>query len=64
MEGNGVIPTYREKLTGRSRHRANSAGQLILQVEYKTTGAPLPPIWRDAKAEDLLVSETTPDCTL
>lgn len=59
-----MIPTYREILTGRSRHRADGEGRLILQIEYKTTGAPMPPLWRDAKAEDLLVSNRIPERAL
>lgn len=53
----------REKMTGRSRHRADEDGLLILQVECQRNGrAPAIPYWRDAKAEDLTVSNSIPDC--
>ena len=56
--------TYRyEKLTGRSRHRSDEQGRLILQVEVKGDGRfPCPAHWRDAKTEDLTVKVTLPDC--
>ncbi len=54
--------TYnREKLTGRSRHRADEAGKLILQVEADSHQRPSLPYWRDAKAEDLTVKNSIPE---
>lgn len=53
--------TYnRETLTGRSRHRTDEAGRLILQVEVRR-GHPSPAQWRDAKAEDLTVKNSIPE---
>lgn len=54
---------YREKLTGRSRHRACAdSGLLVLQVECVTISrAPDMPYWRDAKAEDLTVQNSVPE---
>lgn len=53
--------TYsRETLTGRSRHRADETGKLILQVEVRR-GHPCPPQWRDAKVEDLTVKNSIPE---
>lgn len=55
---------YREKLTGRSRHRTDEEGKLVLQVEYTLISrAPPLPSWRDAKVEDLLVRDTLPEVT-
>jgi hypothetical protein len=55
--------TYsRETLTGRSRHRADEAGRLILQVEVdRHSNAPTLRHWRDAKAEDLTVKNSIPE---
>lgn len=51
----------REKVTGRSRHRTDENGKLILQIEVDHTGgSPSMPHWRDAKTEDLTVKPTTP----
>jgi len=49
-----------ETLTGRSRHRTDENGRLILQVEVRR-GHPCPPQWRDAKAEDLTVKNSIPE---
>jgi len=51
-------PPYRW-LTGKSRHRVNGHGQLILQVEEKTASSPAR--WRDARVEDLTVRNTIPE---
>lgn len=52
---------FREKLTGRSRHRSDENGRLILQVECDHEGrAPSNPHWRDAKIEDLSVRGSVP----
>lgn len=61
VAGGGVI--YREKMTGRSRHRTDDAGLLILQVEVSAVGryGLLPPRWRDAKVEDLSVQDSIPE---
>ncbi|EYR81915.1 hypothetical protein [Shinella sp. DD12] len=53
---------HREKLTGRSRHRTDEAGKLILQVEVdRHSNAPTVRYWRDAKAEDLTVKNSIPE---
>lgn len=53
---------FREELTGKSRHRADTDGRLILQVEcLHVSRAPALPYWRDAKAEDLTVRNSIPE---
>lgn len=53
---------HRDKLTGRSRHRTDEAGRLILQVEVdRHSSAPTVRFWRDAKAEDLTVKNSIPE---
>ena len=51
-------PPYRW-LTGRSRHRVNTKGELVLQVEEETVGTAA--TWRDAKVEDLTVNNSLPE---
>lgn len=50
-------PPYRW-LTGRSRHRVNAAGELVLQIEEETVDAPA--VWRDATLEDLTTRNSIP----
>jgi len=49
-----------KKLTGRIRHRTNSYGELVLQVEYKLIGVlyETDGFWRDAKVTDLTVEKS------
>lgn len=47
-------------LTGRSRHRANEMGQLILQFEVAPEGDQRT-AWRDARVEDLTTTGSTAD---
>ena len=55
---------FREAATGRSRHRSDEQGRLILQIEVaRSSSAPTVRHWRDAKAEDLTVKPTTPETT-
>ena len=51
-------PPYRW-LTGKSRHRVNANGELILQIEEETVDTP--PFWRDAKVEDLTARNSIPE---